>query len=470
MREHEQSLPTILVILGATGHLMATKLASSLFRLWEKGLLPPLFQVVGFAKDDLTEEQFRDMVKDMVNGKAEASSLERFSKIFVYRKGFFEEEEGYKQLAGSLGMKDKEWQVCSNKLFYIAASPQFYETIFRKLESSGLTKPCSPEEGWTRVIVEKPFGKDLKTAENLDRLFGKLFREEQIYRMDHYLGKETVQNILAFRFSNSFLEPAWNKEGIERVRVRLLEREGVGGRGAFYEGMGALRDVGQNHILQMLALFTMDRPQEFAADDIRKRKAEILETLPRFSDKDVERWTLRGQYEKYRKEKDVDPGSETETYFRIRTFLNHPNWKGVPVELESGKGLGENLVEVEITFRHLTPCLCPDKNNHYRNVLYYHVAPTEKVEISLWAKKPGTEMALEEKEFSFDYRQAFVDSEVDAYEKLLLNAVQGDQTSFVSTEEIAAEWKFVDPILVAWEKNAAPLVFYQGKEILERPL
>ena len=203
-------LPTIFVVLGATGDLMRRKLTPGLFHLYKTGHLPSLFQVIGFSKDAYTQESFREMVAGIVKEKvrgADPAGIEQFRRFFVYQQGLFEENEGYQNMATFLGQKDGEWKVCANKLFYIAASPQFYETIFRKLASSGLTKPCSPEEGWTRVIVEKPFGKDLQTAQKLDELLGKLFREEQIYRIDHYLGKETVQNILAFRFSNSLRSP-----------------------------------------------------------------------------------------------------------------------------------------------------------------------------------------------------------------------------------------------------------------------
>ncbi|KKR65099.1 MAG: Glucose-6-phosphate 1-dehydrogenase [Parcubacteria group bacterium GW2011_GWF1_40_5] len=265
-------LPTIFVVLGATGDLMRRKLTPGLFHLYKTGHLPSLFQVIGFSKDAYTQESFREMVAGIVKEKvrgADPAGIEQFRRFFVYQQGLFEENEGYQNMATFLGQKDGEWKVCANKLFYIAASPQFYETIFRKLASSGLTKPCSPEEGWTRVIVEKPFGKDLQTAQKLDELLGKLFREEQIYRIDHYLGKETVQNILAFRFSNSFLQDSWNKTAMESIHIQFLERDPIGERGGFYDGIGALRDVGQNHALQLLALFTMENPGRFDGDALR---------------------------------------------------------------------------------------------------------------------------------------------------------------------------------------------------------
>ncbi|MDO8633454.1 MAG: glucose-6-phosphate dehydrogenase [Candidatus Wildermuthbacteria bacterium] len=446
-------LPTVFVIFGATGDLMEKKLAPALFHLYQEKLLPDLFQVVGFSKQELSNEEFQAWISDKVGGNGD------FAKFFVYQQGLFEEKEGYQKLAQFLGMKDGEWQVCSNKLFYIAASPQYYKTLFEKLAESGLTKPCGPEEGWTRVIVEKPFGKDLGTAEELDKLLGKLFKEEQVYRIDHYLGKDTVQNILAFRFSNSFLQDSWNNQGVESITIRLFEKEGVGERGLFYEGIGALRDVGQNHLLQLLALFTMENPGSFEGDAIRKARARILRCLKVSDGSEI----VRGQYVGYLQEKNVAPSSTTETYFKIQASLENSQWKGVPIILESGKGMNEDRVEVHAVFKHPTPCLCPpEPGKHYKNILHYFVQPKEGITLSMWARKPGPGMEIEERALSFDYREAFQKEEfADAYERLLLNCIQGDQTLFVSTEEIMAEWKFVDPILRSWQDNKVPLRIYK---------
>ncbi len=457
---------------------MRRKLTPALFHLYEKGDLPPLFQVMGFSRDELTTEDFRKMVADIVKEKvinANPPAVEKFTRFFVYQHGFFEERQGYQKMASYLGQKDGEWMVCANKLFYIAASPQFYETIFRKLASSGLTKPCSPEEGWTRVIVEKPFGKDLQTAQELDQLLGKLFREEQIYRIDHYLGKETVQNILAFRFSNSFFQDSWGAKAMKSIKIQLFEKEGIGDRGSFYDGIGALRDVGQNHMLQLVALFCMGNPGTFEADKVRNKRAEVLRALKIWKREDIRKMTARAQYEGYLREKGVDASSRTETYFRIETYLEDPHWKGVPIILESGKALAEDRVEVTITFRHPIPCLCPPASSdggpdkiHYQNVLRYRIEPKEGIRISFWVKKPGHAMILEEKDFTFDYKEAFAENEIaDAYEKLLVSVIRGDQTLFVSTDEITAEWKFVDPIIRAWQNDATPLQIYKKHSVLQ---
>ena len=463
-------LPTIFVIFGATGDLTRQKLVPALFHLYREGLLPSLFQVIGFAFDDLSDEEFRERVRDIVRKKvpgAREKKINEFCQYFLYRKGRFENIDGYKELAQALGQSDGEWKVCSNKLFYLAIPPQYYKTIFHKLAESKLTKPCSPEEGWTRVIVEKPFGKNLKTAQELDKLLGSLFHEEQIYRIDHYLGKETVQNILAFRFSNSFLEPAWDSRSIESIHIKLLEKDGRRSRGGFYDGLGALGDVGQNHLLQLLALFTMDNPETFDANSVRQKRTDVLRALKIFSSKDIAEKTKRGQYDGYTKEKNVASNSTTETYFKIEASLNTSRWKGVPIYMESGKAMKENKVEVTIMFKHSTPCLCPPgENKHYKNILYYRIQPQEGIHITFWVKKPGPEMVLEEKDFSFDYQKAFKGQEIsDAYERLLLNVIRGDQTLFVNTKEIMAEWKFVDPIIQGWQKNKVPLKKYKKNSI-----
>ncbi len=437
-------LPTIFVIFGATGDLMQKKLAPALFRLYKEKKLPELFQVIGFSKQELSNEEYQKWVANLVGD-------EQFSKFFLYKQGLFEEKEGYQKLSEFLGMKDGEWQVCSNKLFYIAASPVHYRILFQNLAESGLTKPCSPEEGWTRVIVEKPFGKDLKTAEELDQMLGKLFKEEQIYRIDHYLGKETVQNILAFRFSNSFLQDSWNNKGIESISIRLFEKEGVGERGAFYDGLGALRDVGQNHLLQLLALFTMENPGRFDGNSLRDARAKVLRSLKILNGKEIEEKTVRGQYQGYLTERDVSPDSKTETYFKIETAIQTKQWEGVPIILESGKAMQKDEVEVKVVFA----------GKHYKNILRYFIQPNEAISLSLWAKKPGPAMTIEEREFSFDYRKAFEKEDfADAYERLLQNCIQGDQTLFVSTQEIMAEWKFVDPVIRAWQEQKVPLNIY----------
>ena len=457
--------PTILIIFGITGDLARKKLIPAFFHLHEKGLLPKALQIIGFSRQDIDDTAFRAMLREQLPATADAKVVDTFARLFVYQQGFFDISKGYEELSKRLGMTDKQWRTCANKLFYLAVPPQYYKKIFYNLADSGLTVPCSPEEGWTRVIVEKPFGQDQKTAEELDMLLGKLFKEEQIYRIDHYLGKETVQNILAFRFSNTFFEPSLNKEHVESISIAMTEDIGIGSRGQSYDGVGALRDVGQSHLLQLLALFTMENPGVFDAASIRAKRAELLSTLKLFTPHEVKENTIRGQYESYRKEKDVNPKSITETYFKIKAFLDTPRWAGVPIYLENGKMLTERKAQVAVAFKHQTPCLCPEPAvRHYKNVLRYEIQPREGMFASFWVKRPGNKMVLDEKDFSFNYHDAYPgelsDPHVAAYEKLLLDAIDGNQTLFISTEEIAASWKFTDAIISGWKKIKLPLLNY----------
>ncbi|TSC77316.1 MAG: glucose-6-phosphate 1-dehydrogenase [Parcubacteria group bacterium Gr01-1014_31] len=466
--------PTILVVFGATGDLMQRKLVPSLFRLHTKNLLPPLFHVVGYSRRDLTSAQFQEHVAQILAGKGEASAVQQFAKRFTYQQGFLDEPAGYTRLGKVLGLQDQSWKTCANKLFYLAVPPAFYKTVLTNLATSKLTAPCSPEEGWTRVMVEKPFGKDLATAEELDALLGKLFKEAQVYRLDHYLGKDTVRNILAFRFSNAFFEPSWNRDHVERITIRLWETAGIQGRGEFYDGIGALRDVGQNHLLQLLALFLMDNPGTFDANAIRRQRQRVLEALATMTPEEVESNTLRGQYEGYRQEEGVVADSATETYFRVKTHLQMPRWEGVPIYLASGKKMAEDKAVISVTFKHPMPCLCPPSaGRHYRNVLRYQLQPREGIAASFWVKKPGPGMVLEEKDFAFDYHAAFGKEEfIEAYEKLLLDAFAGDQTLFVSTGEIMASWRFTDPITRTWMAGNPALINYRpgGASLRERLL
>lgn len=468
----KNNLPTAFVVFGATGDLFNRKLIPAIFNLYLKNLLPENFILVGFSRKDLSNEEFKKSVKEIIDKNFSLEKinitedkLNLFLNRLVYIQGDFNHKKDYKKLADFLGHSDKNWQTCANKLFYLATPPKYYKVIFKKIADLKLNVPCGPSGGWTRIAVEKPFGKDLKTAKYLDELLGKLFLEEQIYRVDHYLAKETTQNILAFRFSNSIFEPLWNKDNIESITIRLFEKNGIEGRGDFYDGIGALRDVGQNHLLQLLALFTMEKPEKFKPNFIRKEKAKILSKLKIFNAKEVELYTLRGQYEGYLNEKGVKPNSKTETYFKIKTFLDSPSWRNVPIYLEAGKKLKKDCVEIEIVFRHSLPCFCPE-NKHFKNILHYLIQPNEKISLSLFVKKPNSEL-IEEKDFIFDYRKSFESEEFqDAYEKLLLDIILGNQTLFVSTEELLSSWKFIDSILKIWRKNKPELLIYKDKEIL----
>ncbi len=443
-------LPTIFVIFGITGDLFRNKMLKSLYALHVKGLLPKKFQIYGFSRRNYNDDTLKKYVKEiMEKGKYDEPEVyEKFLSAFHYVSGNFDTKDSYKNLASVLGRVDDYWSICSNKLFYLAVPPQYYREIIDNLHTSGLTIPCSPEEGWTRVILEKPFGTDLENAKDLDSRLGELFKEEQIYRVDHYLAKETVRNILAFRFSNTFFTN-WTRHNIEKIEVKVFEETTVSKRGDFYDKVGALRDVGQNHMLQLLALFTMDNPGTLSPENVRRKRAKALKQLRKFSFDEVPLFTERGQYEGYTSEKGVDLKSQTETYFKIKAFSNSPDFRNIPFYLESGKGM-EDLTEVKITFKHTTPCLCPP-NDHRKNILRYIIDPQEKILASFLVKQPGYSFEVEEQNFEFDYRKAYKNSKfIQDYEQLLMDIIRGDQTLFVTTEEITNEWEFVKPIIESW--------------------
>lgn len=459
----QKNIPTVFIIFGATGNLANKKILPALFHLHKKGKLPTLLKVIAFSRRDLTQDQYKEFIKESLDrhGVKNDKTLFSFYDLFIYQKGDFQTIDSYKVLAQSLGHIDGEWKTCANKLFYLAVPPKFYKTMFEYLSESDLTIPCGPDEGWTRILVEKPFGDDFETAHELDQLLGKLFKEEQIYRIDHYLGKEMVQNILSFRFSNNLFKKTWDKESIESIEVRILEKIGVETRGSFYDGVGALRDVGQNHLLQMLSLVTMDQPQSFTSDKVRPKRAFILEKLHAMTPNEVKQNTSRGQYEGYRDIKDVPSDSKTETYFKLNAAIDSEKWRGVPITIEGGKKM-KNKKEIIITFAHPTPCLCPDGiKDHYKNKIIFSLDPKDEIEIQFWAKKPGLEFELERQTFKFSYRKKGEnDQYAEEYEKLLLDSILGNQLLFVGTDELQAMWKFIDPIKRGWNKNDVPLQVY----------
>lgn len=472
-----ENMPTILVIFGATGDLMAKKIVPALFHLYKKQKLPGLFHIIGFSRRPMADADFKKKVAEIIKKHKDISvssqELEKFTRYVSYHQGDFTSGSDYENLAKKLGRIDGEWKTCANKLFYLAVPPQYYESIFNQLALSGLTIPCGPDGGWTRVLVEKPFGNDAATAEKLDLLLGRLFKEEQIYRIDHYLAKEMLQNILTFRFSNNLLESSWNNRFIEKIEIKLYETIGVEGRGAFYDGLGALRDVGQNHLLQMLALVTMERTHIFDPDMVRRRRADILKRIDILSKEEVKRNTIRGQYEGYQDIQGVEKKSDTETYFRIKCTIDDPRWKGIPIILESGKSLPKPYKEIIVTFKHLDPCLCPDDNHKQRNRVVFSLEPREKITIDFWSKRPGLDLEIEERTFEFQLRKNRKNKQyVEEYEKLLMDCFIGNQLLFVSTDEVKAMWRFTDPIVEAWKKNATPLQIYKPNKwnILKMPL
>lgn len=453
-----------LVVLGVTGDLMARKLAPGLLRLFSQKKCPPNFRVVGFSRRDWGDESLRDHIKTQLakhSPEASAASVGRFTKLFTYCQGYFDKPEAYESLKGHL--KAVEGKAEANRLFYLAVPPELYTGIIRHLHSSGLMD--QKNGGWSRLIIEKPFGDSLEQAQEVDNLLSSLFNEDQVYRVDHYLAKEAVQNVLTFRFANNFLDAAWNKKFIERIDIKLLEKIDVEGRGQFYDSTGALLDVGQNHLLQMLALVTMDEPENQTAEQIRQKRAVILEHLMPL--KDVEKDSVRAQYKGYLQEPEVRGASRTETYFKIRTGIDLPAWRGVPVYLEAGKKIPEVDKQIIITFRHPSPCLCPPEQ-HYRNQLFIRLQPNPGIEIRFWSKKVGSKTELEEQSLRFTYPMGETARYKEEYAQLLLDAIKGDLTLFVSGREALASWHFIDEIIRAWRKQTDTLPLYNNAASLAK--
>lgn len=450
--------PTIAVIFGATGDLSRRKLLPALFHLYDRELLPERFAIVGFSRKKLSDDDFRKIAKEAITNKDNSHDekvLNSFLENISYTQGVFDDAEGYKSLSQSLSDIDGKWGMCSNKLFHLAVPPSLYDGIFEHLASSGLTIPCGGSEGWTRVLVEKPFGKDLKTAQELDAKLGKLFDERQIFRIDHYMAKEALQDVLSFRFSNSLFEPLWNKDHIEKIEVKFFETLGMEGRGKFYDEIGALRDVGQNHMLQMLAFVTMENPGKLDADAIRGNRAKLLESLVPLSTSEIKENTVQGQYKGFKDEPDVNTDSKTETYFKIKARIDNDRWNGMPFYLESGKKMKNAKKEISIYFKKPITCICSPEQEHidHQNVLTFKIDPDEGISIRFWAKKPGFDMSLEPKELSFMYNDKKENGEKipDAYERVLFDSIKGDRTLFASTQEVQASWKFITPILEEWK-------------------
>ncbi|MHB8651825.1 MAG: glucose-6-phosphate dehydrogenase [Minisyncoccota bacterium] len=451
LNESFNEAPIILVIFGVTGDLSQRKLIPALFHLFCAGRLPQILKIVGMARRELTEEGFHDFVVRALleHSVGHEAELDAFLKHIAYHVGDFLEPESYRSLADVLISIEDMFGQCANKLFHLAVSPKSYDDILRELADSGLTVPCATESGWTRILVEKPFGNDNATAMKLDHTLGLLFDESQIFRIDHYLAKEALRDLLLFRFSNSIFEPLWNKDYIDRVEIKLFETLGVEGRGSFYDALGSLRDVGQNHLLQMLALVAMENPKTLVADTVRSKRASVLSHIEPIFPAAV----VRGQYEGYRDEQGVASHSTTETYFRLSAYINEDRWRGVPFVLESGKALAQTKTEITIYFKSPAHCLCGGETHDHGNVLTFRIQPDEGIKILFWAKRIGFEEGLEARILSFSYRDthdATTSRIPDAYERVLFDSFAGDQLLFASTNEVAAAWSIITPLIEAW--------------------
>jgi glucose-6-phosphate 1-dehydrogenase len=465
--------PCSVVIFGATGDLTHRKLVPALYNLAADGDLPPAVTIVGFARREKTDDQFRSELENATRKFSRQTVRDDIWKTFAesifYHRSEFEDESGYKALAKRLDKIDKESGTRGNRLFYLAAAPDQFESILKHLRAASLNETC--KGSWARVIVEKPFGIDLPSARELNRVVRNSFTEEQTYRIDHFLGKETAQNILVMRFANAIFAPLWNTHYVDSVQITAAETLGVETRGAFYERAGALRDMVQNHLLQLLCLVAMEPPTDLSADSIRDEKVKVIRSLRHWSRNEVAANVVRGQYAEgaihgdpvvgYRQEQNVKPDSQTETFVALRLFIDNWRWADVPIYMRVGKRLPKSATEISIHFKK-APAVLFNKALCDQNVLVIRIQPDEGISLRIHAKVPGASFRIEPVKMDFHYGTSFGKASPEAYERLLLDAMSGDATLFARRDEVEEAWAFIDPIEEAWhaKKDAPGLFFY----------
>jgi glucose-6-phosphate 1-dehydrogenase len=463
-----------------TGDLAGRKLLPALVNLWQGQYLPYDFAIVGVGRRDKTDNTFRAEVQKDIGAllkdhPASGGGLDQFLAHLFYQRSDFTTAEGMQGLARRIRDLETEQKLPGNRLFYLATDPDFFTPIVEGLAGAGLVSR-ETERPWARVVIEKPFGHDLASALALDRDVLRFLRPDQVYRIDHYLGKETVQNLLAFRFGNAVFEPLFNRQNVDHVQITVAETVGMEGRrGAFYDHAGALRDVVQNHMLQLLALVTMDPPATLKAKDISDAKLKVLRTVVPLRGADIARRVVRGQYSAgtngsqpvrgYHDEEAVDRSSTTETYVALRTEVESWRWAGVPLLLRTGKRLPRRVTEIAVQFKlpplqlfrsvECTGDFC-DLTEARPNVLVFRIQPDEGISLSFSAKRPGMQLDLHPVRFEFDYGNSFHQGLPEAYERLLLDALRGDGTLFMRSDELEAAWEFITPILEAWKQGPAP--------------
>ncbi|CAN5915091.1 glucose-6-phosphate dehydrogenase [soil metagenome] len=463
--------PCILIIFGASGDLTKRLLMPALYNLACDGLLPEQFAVVGIALDELTTDVFRERMSQDIQTfhtrkEFDPGPWEHLCSRLHYIPGNFGDSAAYDRLRELVGRIDAEQGVGGNVLFYMAVPPSLFGLISGHIKQAGFDGPG----GWRRIIVEKPFGTDLPSARQLNREILSHWNEEQIYRVDHYLGKETVQNVLAFRFANEMFEPLWNRKHIDHIQFTVSEAVSVEGRGGYYDKSGVLRDMIQNHMLQMLAYVCMEPPASFSADDIRNEKAKLLKAVRRYSPEEALLNTVRGQYgpgkkadgatcPAYRDEPDVDPRSNTETFAAVRLFIDNWRWEGVPIYLRSGKALWKRGTEVAVQFNRAPGILFRGGSatgpRMSANRLIFHIQPDQAIESVFQAKTPGPVMQLQPVNMRFSYGESFRASRGTGYEVMIYSCMMGDATLFSRTDLVESAWSIAQPILEAWATHPA---------------
>jgi glucose-6-phosphate 1-dehydrogenase len=463
--------PNIVVLFGATGDLAHRKVVPALYHLWAGALLPEKFALVCFGRRDATDASMRTDLRASLEKHARVKPIDEarwseFAARISYVKGAFDDPESYAALSRHLDAIDASVGTGGNRLFYLATPASSFPEIIRGLGAAGLDHETG-EGGWRRVVIEKPFGRDLDSAVKLNREVGKVFRESQVYRIDHYLGKETVRNILIFRFGNLIFEPIWHRRYIDHIQITVAESIGVEGRGAFYEETGALRDILQNHLLQLLTLVAMEPPATLDAEALRDEKVKVLRAVRLLSTDTVDEHVVRGQYGPgwigatevagYRSEPEVEAASETETFVAARFEVDDWRWAGVPFYLRAGKRLPKRATEIAIQFKDVPQRLfSPTGDAPEPNMLVIRIQPDEGILMRFAAKVPGLGTDVRPVNMDFAYGSAFSVESPDAYETLILDALLGDASLFTRADEVEAAWRIVDPIMESWLAGAEP--------------
>jgi glucose-6-phosphate 1-dehydrogenase len=450
--------PFSIVIFGATGDLTHRKILPAFYAMSQQGLLPEQCHIIGFARRDWSDAAFRAEMRQGVEQFSrvpfDAPAWEQFAAQLHYHRSEFDQADGYPRLGELL---DRLETPAANRLFYLATPPESYPCIVPHLGAAGLNHS---EHGWTRLIIEKPFGRDLQSAVALNQQVHDVFAEEQVYRIDHYLGKETVQNLIVFRFANAIFEPIWNRNYIDHVQITVAETVGVESRAGYYDTAGVGRDMLQNHLLQLLTLTAMEPPYAFDARALRDEKVKVLQALRQIEAKD----TIPGQYIGYRNEKGVAPKSQTPTFAAVKVHIDNWRWQGVPFFLRSGKQLADKTTEISIVFKRPPHSLFPLQPGEMLtpNALTLCIQPDEGMHLRFEAKLPGAGMQRQTVDMNMNYAQGFNSPSVpEAYERLLLDALQGDASLFTRADEIELAWQAIDPLIRTWENGEVPLFFYE---------
>ena len=454
---------TVFAIFGATGDLAWRKLIPALYNLYLDGWMPDQFLVLGVGRSDMGDSKFRDHLREGVDqfsrqGKTESKEWHVFAENLVYLEADMTNDDAYADLSKKLASLDKEWKTRANRIFYLAVPPSLVEMITKGLAKAKLNN----DRAKSRLVIEKPFGRDLESAKKLNRHLTSAFRESQLFRIDHYLGKETVQNILAFRFGNSMFEPIWNRQHIDHVQITVAEQVGVGRRGGYYEQAGALRDMIQNHLLQILCLIAMEAPVSFDSNEVRNKKVDVLHAMRPIFPEQVHQMAARGQYgggwiegehvSAYRSEPDVDEGSDTESFAAVKFYVDNWRWQGVPFYLRTGKRMAVKTSEVVIQFRPVPHQTFPAAAllDWRPNRLLIAIQPEEGILLRFGVKHPGPSVHLSPVMMQFYYREAFKAKPPEAYETLLLDVMWGDATLFMRADQSEAAWSVIAPVLDVW--------------------